>query len=77
MASASYNSLLSLAARYMEPAKAEEVISRQLAKCGLTADGLSASGIKAAEFRLSSALTLYIPDEGKREELKKRISGLC
>lgn len=77
MATASYTSLLNLAARYMEPSKAEEVISRQLAKCGLTADSLSPAGIKTAEFRLASSLTLYVPDQQKQEELKKKIAGLC
>jgi hypothetical protein len=75
MANASYESLLSLASNYMPLREASEVLKRQLAKLNLNPATVSGAEIRSAAPRLTMALGLYITDDGKREEMKNKLSS--
>lgn len=77
MASPSYSSLLRHAGLYLDPAKAGEVLMRQLEKCELDPNTLSIGDIRGVESRLATVLGLYVSDGGKREELKRSLSALA
>jgi len=75
MASASYQSLLSLAARYVDEAKAAQVLGRQLEKSNLNPETVSLADIRAAANRLGIALSLYVPNAVKRDELLGKLKA--
>jgi hypothetical protein len=76
MASTSYTSLISLASSYMDGAKATEVLQRQMEKCSLDPNTLSAADIRGAAGRFGTALGLYVSDASKRSELIEKLKTL-
>jgi hypothetical protein len=76
MASASYQSLLSLASHYLEERKAAEILLRQLERSNLHPDTVSLADVRAAANRLGIALSLYVADARKRDELLGKLKAL-
>ncbi|MDA0207268.1 MAG: hypothetical protein O3A53_10425 [Acidobacteria bacterium] len=77
MPSPLYIKLLATTGPYVDAKKAEEVIARQLAKCGATADTFAATHLEAIKLLICGSLGLYVPDVGKREELVGKLKSLA
>jgi hypothetical protein len=77
MPSNTYLNLLNLVSAYVDKAKAEEVIGRQLPKCAATPETLSVAGLKDIAQLVAGACGLYVADKGRRAELAERISRMA
>ena len=77
MASPVYNEILNLVAKYVDKAKAIEVIERQLATKKLKAETLATKDLAAVMNSISVATGLYVPDAGRREELKSKLKAMA
>jgi hypothetical protein len=77
MPSPLYIKLLATTGQYVDAKKAEEVIARQLAKCGATTDTFAATHLEAIKLMISGALGLYVPDAAKRDELLGKLKSLA
>lgn len=61
---------------YVDDKKATEVIERQLAKCGVTADTFASANLEAVRLRIVCAMGLYVENAGKREEMTGRLNAV-
>jgi len=77
MASSTYLSLLKAVSAYVDEAKAREVLGRQMAKCGATADTLDAENFKKIAHMVAGAAGLYVTDPARRVELARKIATLA
>lgn len=77
MPSPQYTSLVNVCANYLDRAKAEEVLGRQLAACKATPDTFSQDNLKAIVNMLLGSITLYVADKAKREELVAKIKSMA
>lgn len=77
MASSTYTALLNTVSTYVDKAKAEEVLGRQLPNSGQTADTLNVDGLKKIVAAVSGSLSLYVADAAKRAELMAAIKKMA
>ncbi|MSV27529.1 MAG: hypothetical protein EXQ52_02115 [Bryobacterales bacterium] len=77
MPSPLFTRLLAVTRPYMDEKKAAEVIERQIAKIGATADTLAATHLGGLRDRISSVLGLYVSDAGKREEMVVKLKAFA
>ncbi len=76
MPSSTYTTLLTTISAYVDKAKAEEVIGRQLPQCGATLDTLTPDGMKKIATFVAGSVSLYVADAAKRAELVDKIKKL-
>lgn len=71
-----YEKLLTTAGGYFDKEKAKSVIDRQLPRCNATPDNFTAENLKAIMNFLTGSLSLYVPDQGKRDEMIGKLNSL-
>ena len=76
MPSPVYNQILNLIGNYVEKEKAAGVVNRQLSSKGLTPDALATKDLAAVMTAVSTAVGLYVPDPGRRDELKTKLKAM-
>jgi hypothetical protein len=76
MASPTYNQLLSTIAGYIDKEKASGILERQLKAKNLMADTLATKDLAALVVGLGTAAALYVPDAGRKEELKNKLKSM-
>ena len=77
MPSPLFSKLVATAGSYVDEKKASDVIVRQIGQCGATPDNFSGAHLKSASTNICGALSLYVLDKAKREEMKARILSLA
>lgn len=77
MASPTYNQLLSTIAGYIDKEKASGILERQLKAKNLAPETLATKDLAALVVGLSTAASLYVPDAGRKEELKTKLKSMA
>ncbi len=77
MASPTYNQLLTTIAVYIDKEKATGILDRQIQAKNLKQDTLTTKDIAALVVALSTATSLYVPDAGRKEELKNKLKAMA
>lgn len=72
-----YNEILNLISKYMEKDKAESVVNRQLTGKSLKAETLATKDLAVVMNAIASATGLYVPDAGRREELRAKLKAMA
>ncbi len=65
MASPLYTRVFNVAAKYVEPGKAKEILERQMAKCGSDSGSFAVEHLKQVHKTLVGAVQLYVTDKDK------------
>ena len=76
MPSPLYSKLLTAVGGFVDASKAADVIGRQLVKHGATPDNFSADHLKASTIQICGALSLYVPDKARRDEMSAKVAAL-
>jgi hypothetical protein len=77
MASPTYNQLLTIISGYIDKEKASGILERQVKAKNLLPDTLASKDLAALVIGLSTATSLYVPDAGRKEELKTKLKSLA
>ncbi len=77
MPSTAYNSLVNLVARFIEPVKAADIVSRQVAGKHLTMDALTTADLATVHISIKTAAGLYIPDAEAKAKMIEALKTLC
>ena len=77
MPSTAYNSLLDIVARYIEPVKAADIVSRQVVGKSFTPDSLTRADLATVLLSVSTAAGLYVPNADARAKMKEALKTLC
>lgn len=77
MATSTYLSLHKAVGAYIDGAKAREVISRQMVKCGATEETLDPESLKKIAHMVAGAAGLYVADPKRRMDLARNIATLA
>ena len=72
-----YNSLLATVSAYVEKEKALGILDRQLKAKNLSPDTLASKDLGALMTALATAASLYVPDPGRKEELKSKLKAMA
>lgn len=72
-----YNNILGLISKYVDREKAEGVIQRQLTSKNLKAETLATKDLATVMTAISTASGLYVPDAGRREELRAKLKAMA
>ncbi len=76
MASLTYNQLLTAIAGFIDKDKATGILDRQLKAKNLVAETLASTDLSALIVGLSTAASLYVPDAGRKDELKGKLKAM-
>lgn len=76
MPSATYDKVLKTIGTFIEPDKADGVLTRHVKRANATADSFGPSEFKSSLEALVSAVTLYVPDAGKQAALSQKLRQL-
>ena len=77
MPTPTYNSLLTTVAAYIEKEKVIGILERQLKAKNLTPDTLASKDLANLMTAVSTATSLYVPDAGRKEELKNKLKAMA
>lgn len=77
MANATYNKLLGTLTGYLDEDKAKLAIERQLERVEATEDTVTNAQIPKMLNFMMGAITLYLPDKAKQQELKSQLQALA
>jgi len=75
MANATYNKLISTLTAYVTEDQAKLALSRQLERVEATEDSVTPENVPAMLNFMMGAITLYVKDKAKQQELKTAIQN--
>jgi hypothetical protein len=76
-ASSTYNQLLSTISGYIDKEKASGILERQLKAKNLAAETVASKDLAALVIGLTTAASLYVPDAGRKEDLKAKLKAMA
>ena len=79
MPSPTYSALVSAVGKYIDGAKAKDIVDRQLARsgAGATPDSLDKNNSAKVIAAVATAAGLYVADQIQRQEMVERLKGVA
>lgn len=77
MPSPTFTKVLSTVSAFIDKAKAEDIIKRQIATCAATPESFSAAELKKTAKLIAGASALYVQDAARRQELISKVEALA